>query len=190
MPGATVRAASLDKEVFRHHGGDDRDLDHFPPSLHTPTDERPATPRTRIECMEHLSRRLHPPPDKPPRPPLAPFLRRARRRVHRFETGHPLRASRPIALPFRLQRRHGGKQLPDALRQRCHGRFQCDDPLLLRDDHPLLALDGFVLGNDEPDQIIPAGILEINHAISIACPLIPEQIPNCQRISQCSMPDV
>jgi hypothetical protein len=39
-----------------------------------------------------------------------------------------------------------------------------------------LALDRFMLGDDEPDQLIATGILEINHPQSIPPPLIPEQI--------------
>jgi len=127
--------------------------------------------------MELLARRLHPPSDKRLLPPLARLLRRPLLRRGRFETGHPLWPSRPVALPFRLQCRHGGKQASDPLRQRCHGCFQCDNPLLLPDDHPLLALDRFVLGDDEPNQVIATGVLEINHADSIPRPLIPEQIP-------------
>jgi hypothetical protein len=97
--------------------------------------------------------------------------------VGRFSPGIP--CARPVPLPIRLQRRHRGQQLVHPLGQLRDRRFQCGDPLLLPDDHPLLALDRFVLGDDEPDEIIAAGILEINHCTSIPRPLISEQIPNC-----------
>ena len=58
----------------------------------------------------------------------------------------------------------------------------------LRDDHPLLALDRFVLGDDEPDSFIATGIIPINHSGSIPAPLIPERIPELSSVTYMAAP--
>jgi hypothetical protein len=58
----------------------------------------------------------------------------------------------------------------------------------LRDDHPLLALDRFVLGDDKPDSFIATGILAIYHGDSISAPLIPERIPGLSSVTYVAAP--
>jgi hypothetical protein len=48
-------------------------------------------------------------------------------------------------------------------------------------DDALLPRDRLVLRNDEPDQLVAASILQIDHGRSILCHSIPEQTPDANR---------
>jgi len=162
--------------MLRHDDGDKRHLDHFPRPFDTAAGEQQPTRRALLHRMDDLLRRLQPVADKRLLPSLARFLRRTLLRRGGFEAGQPRRATAPRTRVASPQRIHRGEHLPHLRRQPCHGRFQRDHPLLLRGDHAFLPGNRFVLGNDQPDQLVAAGILQVNHDPSIPPPLIPEQI--------------
>lgn len=172
-----MRTAPFDKEVLSDDGGHDGKLDHFASPLDTPVRQALTAGRTTLKHMDTLRGRLHALACERLLPPFTLPLWRRYQRIGGLETGHALRSSAPrprVRACYRFQR---GDQCPDPRGQCRHLRFQPGDGGVQVSDDSLLLRDRFMLGDHQPDQVIAAGVLQVDHLRSIPRPFIPEQIP-------------